>query len=140
MSAFLSPTSSRLIPAPWSLLALIALVLAGCSATPTLSGLFQDQDAANTPCEQACALAYSQCESRQQVRITECQQHQQELRASYEACVNSGSTTCLHPDVCLKIDLKLCTLQRNECRARCAARAQFDSSAADTEDLKASAE
>lgn len=81
-------------------------------------------------CVAQCDRFNAQCEQRQRIRETECQQHFQQIGADAATCAARNGRSCRQPVVCLGTDLGLCGIQRKECLQDCAERARSTSDSA----------
>jgi len=75
--------------------------------------------ALDATCVSRCARAQTQCEKRQQLRETECQQQFSPTQTQHNDCIANQQPGCLQAVACLGADLSLCKTQHQECLRTC---------------------
>ncbi|NEX21254.1 hypothetical protein G3480_13170 [Thiorhodococcus mannitoliphagus] len=105
----------RLFPAIF----LVAL-LAGCQ-TPPAQDTAASATTADSACVAACDLKKSQCESRQKLRLQDCEAYRSSTDGGKENCLARFGSHCVEPAECLAPDLSICQSQLEGCLSECPA-------------------
>ncbi|AFL73120.1 hypothetical protein [Thiocystis violascens] len=111
---------------PFALLlaTVLFIALSGCQTPFVKQEASQPTENRDPACVDRCNLAKNQCEQRQRLRETQCQQDFQQISADHLACVATRGRPCQQPVTCLGADLRICKTQHEECVLACGVRVQ----------------
>ena len=120
----MSPTAAARPMAATLLLLATLLGTAGCSQGLFQQDLVKPDGPEGKVCLERCELSRSQCQTRQKVRETQCQERFAAAQADYQDCIKSGSGNCRAPFACLGADMSICDQQYDDCFTACGGRVE----------------
>ncbi|MBK1718833.1 hypothetical protein [Thiocystis violacea] len=104
----------------WLLVALLSSVLlVGCESNPFKQPAPTPLVEPGNACVSNCELMKTQCDQRQQLRERLCQEYAAQLQTEQRECRDGTGPLCVQPIECLGADMKLCSVQYDQCLMEC---------------------